>query len=431
MALILSIWLILIILLAFFNIKSCICLYTAYLILVPFLNINISGINLQYNLVNTLILLGFILKYHKRLKNIDYQLFKPFIFLFAFYLILIPFQKFSLSYSLNAWRYNIMSSVLFPFVIWNVYKFDNSLYKPLKYTFITCISIALVYGLVLISMPGINPYLMMIMPINGKEFNDLYAFAGDGRVFGRISSVFGHPMTFGLFLSLSSVYLYHIRKSLKYNVGLILLLLCLLNILFCGVRSAIGGTIIGFTVYLILSRKIKLALSIILIVICLMSIVQLIPGMDNYVSSITDFDNKKQSINGSSIDMRIEQLDGALNEIETCPFVGKGYGWVEYYKETKGDHPILLAFESLIFVSLCDNGFFGIIAWILSIYLCYKQSRHYKEKWKIIFTLYVTYIAYSCITGEYGYLKYTMIFYAILFIDLHHISKIERNIENS
>ena len=431
MALILSIWLILIILLAFFNIKGCICLYMAYLILVPFLNINIGGINLQYNLVNTLLLLGFIFKYQKRLKNIDYQIFKPFIFLFVFYLILIPFQNFSLSYSLNAWRYNVMSSILFPFVTWNVFRFDNSLYKPLKYTFIICISIALIYGLVLTSMPGINPYLMMIMPINGDEFNDLYAFSDDGRVFGRISSVFGHPMTFGLFLSISSIYLYHIRKSLKYNIGFILLFLCLLNILFCGVRSAIGSTIIGFVVYIILSRKIRLAIGIILMTICLIQIVQLIPEMNNYVSSITDFNNKKQSINGSSIDMRMEQLNGALNEIETCPFVGKGYGWVKHYQETKGDHPVLLAFESLIFVSLCDNGFLGIIAWLLSIYLCYKQCRKYKEKWKILFTLYVTYIVYSCITGEYGYLKYTIIFYTILFIDIYSTNKFEHNKENN
>ena len=233
MALILSIWLILIILLAFFNIKSCICLYTAYLILVPFLNINIGGLNLQYNLVNLLILLGFIIKYRYKLNKLDYKIFKPFIFLFVFYLIMMPFQDFPLSNSLNIWRSNLMSSILFPFIIWNAYRFDSSLYKPIKYTFITCISIALIYGLLLTTMPGINPYLMIIMPISGKEFNDLYAFANDGRVFGRISSVFGHPMTFGLFLSLSAVYLYYTRKNFKYNIGLILLFICLLNILFC------------------------------------------------------------------------------------------------------------------------------------------------------------------------------------------------------
>lgn len=427
MALILSIWLILIILLAFFNIKSCICLYTAYLILVPFLNINIGGLNLQYNLVNLLILLGFIIKYRYKLNKLDYKIFKPFIFLFVFYLIMMPFQDFPLSNSLNIWRSNLMSSILFPFIIWNAYRFDSSLYKPIKYTFITCISIALIYGLLLTTMPGINPYLMIIMPISGKEFNDLYAFANDGRVFGRISSVFGHPMTFGLFLSLSSVYLYYTRKSFKYNIGLILLFICLLNILFCGVRSAIGGTVIGFIVYLILSRKIKLAISIVITIICLIQIIQFIPGMNNYVESITDINNKRQAINGSSTDMRIEQLNGALNEIETCPFVGKGYGWVQNYKEVKGDHPVLLAFESLIFVTLCDNGFLGIIAWILSICLCYKQSRQYKEKWKIIFTLYITYIAYSCITGEYGYLKYTMIFYTILFIEINNTYKFNHN----
>ncbi len=417
MAILLTIWVLLIIFLAFFNLKYCVCFYMAYMILVPFLNINIGGISLQYNLVNTVIVIGFVVKYYNSLKHIDFRSFKSFIFLYVFYLVMMPLQSFPLSISLNSWRINVMLTLLFPIIVWNIYRFDKTLYKPLKYTFIICIFITLVYGLLLTQIPGLNPYLMLILPINGAEFNDLYAFADDGRVFGRISSVFGHPMTFGLVLCLSIIFIYSISKNMNKYCRVLLLIMCVLNILFCGVRSAIAGTLIGVVMYIFLSKKIKLAAITIIVFICLAQVVQIIPGMEDYVSSIVDFDGKNQVVSGSSKDMRLEQLNGALEEISSSPLIGKGYGWVSNYLSVKGDHPVLLAFESLIFIVLCDNGLLGIIAWLISIYLYYRQVRIYRDQWKILLVLYLTYIIYSCITGEYGYLKYMLLFYTIMLIN--------------
>lgn len=417
MAALLTIWVLLIIFLAFYNLKYCVCFYMAYMILVPFLNINFGGISLQYNLVNTVIVIGFIVRYYNCLKHMDFRSFKSFIFLYVFYLVMMPLQSFPLSISLNNWRVNVMSTLLFPIVIWNVYRFDKTLYKPLKYTFIICIFIALVYGLILTQIPGVNPYLMIILPLNGGEFNDLYAFANDGRVFGRISSVFSHPMTFGLVLCMSIIFIYNSHKQMNKYWNTLLLIMCFFNILFCGVRSAIAGTLIGIVIYILLSKKIKLAIITTLTIICLIQIIQTIPGMEDYVSSIIDFDNKNQAVSGSSKDMRLEQLNGALKEISSCQLVGKGYGWVSHYLSVKGDHPVLLAFESLIFVVLCDNGLLGIIAWLISVYLYYRQVNVYRDQWKILLVLYLTYIIYSCITGEYGYLKYMLLFYTIMLIN--------------
>lgn len=414
MSTILAIWLLSIIIFAFFKLKYSIILYTAYLVLVPFLNVNIFGIHLQYNLINTAIFIGFVLKYHKRIKTIDIQPFKPFLLLFFFYLIMMPFQK---EFSFNIWRSNLMTAILFPLIIWNTHKFDSTIYKPLKKTFIICIAIAMLYGIFLTFIPGINPYLMIMLPLNGGEFNEEYALTGGGRVFGRISSVFGHPMMFGLFICLTIVYIYYIKKDIKYYGGYLLLLLAIFNSITCGVRSTIIGMITAIASILILTKKIKLAIGVIIITLLLSQIIQIIPGMEEYVSSISDINNKEQNVNGSSVEMRLEQLNGALKEIRNCPFVGKGYGWTSNYLLTKGDHPVLLAFESYIFIILCDNGILGLLAWAFTLILIYKESRKFKNRGNIIFTLFITYITYSCVTGEYGYLKYTILFYVLILIN--------------
>lgn len=385
--------------------------------LVPFLNINIGGVNLQYNLINTIILIAFLWQYRMRVKEININIYKPFIFIYLFYIIMMPFQNFPLSISLNYWRADFMNTILFPIIIWNVYKFDPSLFKPLLNTILLCLSIALIYGILLTQIPGFNPYLSLVLPINGGKFNDLYAFSDDGRVFGRISSVFGHPMSFGLIISLSIVFIYSIRNRINKYLDIILLGLALINMLFCGVRSTIGATAIGVVTFLSLSKKIKTVFYVSIIAFCLLQITQIIPGMEDYLSSITNTNSNKQTVVGSSTELRIAQLKGALNEIKYCPIEGRGFGWVANYLETKGDHPILLAFESLLYIILCNNGYLGIFAWLITIIYTYKQSTKYKQKGIYVFTLFIVYLAYACITGEYGYLKYMLIFYTIINMD--------------
>ena len=63
-SLIQGLWVALIILMFFVKLRTGICLYVAYMILVPYMNINL-GINLQWNMVNVLLLVAFFLSYKK------------------------------------------------------------------------------------------------------------------------------------------------------------------------------------------------------------------------------------------------------------------------------------------------------------------------------------------------------------------------------
>ena len=71
-----------IIVMAFAKLRTGICIYVAYMILVPYININL-GIDLQWNVVNILMLLGFFVSFKKRgVKIMSLKPFLPFVFLF-------------------------------------------------------------------------------------------------------------------------------------------------------------------------------------------------------------------------------------------------------------------------------------------------------------------------------------------------------------
>ena len=59
-SLIQGLWVALIILMFFAKLRTGICLYVAYMILVPYMNINL-GINLQWNFVNLILFFAFLL----------------------------------------------------------------------------------------------------------------------------------------------------------------------------------------------------------------------------------------------------------------------------------------------------------------------------------------------------------------------------------
>jgi len=184
-----------------------------------------------------------------------------------------------------------------------------------------------------------------------------------------------------------------------------------------GVRSAIGAVMVGFICYLLLVRKIKMVIIGLFIYILFIQLITFIPGMEEYINSMTEY-NKDATVKGSSIELRLEQLNGGLNEIRNNYIFGKGYGWTDYYL-TFRVHPTMLAFESLILVILCNNGFIGFFIWGIMIlnYIRNLRNKFFKNDKAILISLLVTYLVYSVVTGEYSYLKYFLIFYSIIWVN--------------
>jgi O-antigen ligase len=412
-----SLYLIITIILCFVKLRLGISMYLMYQILVPKLNIEVGSFEFSYNLMNSLILIAFFLQYQNRMKDIQLKPFIPFIFLFFSQLLLIPFHFSNMTFSeqFNLFRVDIMGTLFLPLVMLNLFNFDSKAYKLFFNILLISIVVVVLYGLFLISTPGINPWLIFTLPMFGGEFDDLYASAENGRMFGRLSSVFIHPMTYGLFLSLSVVFVLFLlgkRKNKFFSVAFLLIIL--LAILFCGIRTPILTVSIIFAIYFVRNLKLKTIFMASSLMLLTSFLISMSPELLDYLSSITD--SESANVSGSSISMRTDQFFGCLKIIKENPFFGMGYGWCSVYIQKFGDHPVVFAFESLIYVILCNNGYFGVFLWSIFIYLYIRfVSENHIGNNEYLILLMLTYIGYSLITGEYNYMKYFLLFYPFLF----------------
>lgn len=419
-SLIQALWVVLIIIFFFAKLRIGLCMYVAYIMLVPYMNIDI-GVNLQWNFVNLILLFAFFINWtnNKGSKKIDIRPFSPFLFLFIVRLLEIPFQDdVPLEFSLDVFRKDLMQFLILPFVIWNYSRIDKKMLAPLRTTTVVSICIAFIYGLFLTTTNGINPYQIVIQAANGVEWDDSYSAVVEGRLFGRISSVFKHPMTYGLFLGLSLTYIYSIRESLKRYQMVAIFSGLVVAIFLCGIRSPIGALFATVIVFLGLSHKVKLMIQIGLLGCAVYFILSVIPEMGNYVGSI--FSDEKSNTSGSSIGMRFAQLEGCFQEISNNPIFGKGYSWDTYYIQNHGDHPVILSFESIAFSILCDGGYLGVLIFLaFLIYLFKRTSQICKNREVLICALMVItyYLSYSLITGDYRYMVFMILFYVLTIIN--------------
>lgn len=406
-----------ILILCFVNIKIGTALYLAYALLVPISDITLGPIHLGDNFVKFVLLLSLLVDFKFRHKfKLRWKLLVPFIIYAVIELLIIPFQtETPTSWMLNTWRVFIMQTLFAAFVIYNVLYYYPRSIVYFRRAMLSSIAIAGIYGLFLTTTNGFNPYINMITLAKGTAL-DAEAmrsyFTADDRMFGRISSVFTHPMNFGIFLGLSFIYVFSVRTKIKKKFSIGLLTILALDSLFCGVRSVIGGLVVAMAFYLVFSRNLKIGIMTLIIGLIGYNIISEMPELSDYVGSIADIHNTKSNVQGSSIELRMKQFDGCLDETKDSPILGKGFQWHDYYKGKYGDHPVILAFESLIFVILCDNGILGFFIWGLLIALIMKNNskRYFNDK-TVLNSLLVFYITYACITGDYGYMQYFMIYY--------------------
>ena len=417
-----SFWLILILLLSFVKLKVGVSLFLLYMICVPFVMINIGDKTLGVNVINTTFLVSYLLHVYLKNEKIDWQPFVPFIAYYLLALVVIPLQSgMPLIDMFDQWRKDVMMYTFLPFVMWNVMKNDHSSIKLFKNTILLGIVIAVAYGLFLTTQGGNNPYQMIMLIISGGNGNDVdwaayYSAFGSGRIFGRISSIFQHPMQFALFLGFSSIYVFFIRKYFKKPVFVVLVAAIGFMAVACGVRSVLGGLVVTTVYYFLKERNLRMAAYIVFFGIFFYLVVSQIPMMSAYLGSVADINNSSGAISGgSSIGSRIDQFYGAIDEMKNDPYLGLGYGWTDYYQRLYGNHPVCYAFESLLMVIICNYGAYGFVLW--GILICGVLQNNTKMNFKetsLVNALFVFYVSYSCITGDYGYVKFFLIFYVLM-----------------
>ena len=299
------------------------------------MRLKFGGMELGQNLFNFAFLASYFLYAQKHHVRTDWKPLLPFIIYFTSILFIMPFQTHvPLEVMLNSWRVDIMSMLFLPFVMWNVAKTESSSIGLFRNALIISISIAVGYGLFLTTTGGVNPYIMFFRTsLNFDDYYiDYYVADGGGRLFGRISSVFVHPMTYALFLGFSFIYVFQSRHVINKYLTSILLVAIGVSMVTCGVRSGLGGIAVVVAYYFLMSKNYKMMLGIIVIAFAGSMLLDSMPELSAYLGSITDVHNKTGAVRGSSIEMRLEQLTGAINEASKNPFFGLGYGWTQYYQ---------------------------------------------------------------------------------------------------
>lgn len=403
------------------NPKVGIPLFVSYYFLVPYCKLDLGFFSLQNNFVYLLIFLAVIYRHR------EYD-FKPFYGLFCFFtliLLTIPLTNgVGSDYQFNALRVNAMTCLLLPMSIWMMRTSGYLFFKNFQSYIITVIIIACVYGLILTTMSGVNPYIMMFYDISGSDYLVGW-YATSSRLFGRISSVFMHPMRFAMFLGCALIYILSLRTISTGN-KIFLLIIIGLNCLFCGVRSLLFAILITAVFFLLMCRKFKVIFVSSIISALLIFFISLSPELSDYLLKVFNTFSGDESMSGSTLTMRFEQLEACFKEINDCQTFGKGYMWHEYYILTFGNHPEILAFESLIFVIICNQGYFGFVVWGLLFFIMYRMQKKYiRERMnRLILSCYmVFYISYCVSTGEYNYMIIFLIFYFFTFSKMYLHSK--------
>jgi hypothetical protein len=412
-----------IVVLSFIDLKLSVAVYISYLILVPYMQFRIAGFPLSYNLVNILLFAVFL--YHSLIKKsfrLNYQFILPFLFLY-FSLLLLSLFTTDMPWSIqfNGWRASFMQTCLISFIVWNLALADKKFLDYFKRAFLISITIAGIYGVILMKMEGLNPYTSMLSDYFGKDDMALRFSRMEGRLdfstASKIQSTMAHPMTWTLILSFSIIILWAINSKTNNKIVWYLIGLIGFNVFISGVRTGIAALTIGFIYFLICNRNIKLIVFTLIAVIAVATVVQSNESLSNLFTSFTDVSGQKSDVSGSSITMRLDQLQGTLDEIKGEELAGKGYGWTGYYMSLNGTHPVILAFESLIFMVLCNSGFLGLMVWIFFFFMLFLLNRKILVLKTDIFlmdTFIVVYAAYSTGTGEYGYMPFFALFYSFL-----------------
>jgi hypothetical protein len=448
---ILLVFFLLVVALSFFKINRAVELTVLYRLVVPsnvFLQLGGLNINLTYWLVYILIFAFLSLRIIKKYegKRFDLIIFKPLIlFLLLTFGTAFLATEIPIGVQLKAILTDALFNFSMAFIVWHTYTSKKELTYLIR---------MVVVGVVIMTTYGIycfvtntNMYILVCNLLYPPALDALTMYQDQtrGGLMGRVQSTNSHPMEFAanlvILFFLILILVNRTRRS-GYFFYVSLLVLVFINMVASGTRSALFAVFAGM-LFLIknISLKAKLSLACFALLILLLGLDTSIFGKyQSYADSFNVFSSKGSTdINGSSLEQRTSQFQGAYNLInDKSFFFGKGYYWCRDYLDKYGNHPDLLAFESTLFVVLIENGIFGLFIWIVlfsGIFMYKKKTTgkfrlEYNIKFKIVNALIIAYITYIIITGISGtfslfFMSYIIMVKYIIFNDKEEIEQAE------
>ena len=404
--------------LAFVKLKWALALYIIYIVCVPYCNLKFMGFTLGLNLINIVLFAALIVDSFKCRYKIRVKEMYPFVLFFIFTFVMMFVQnKTPLSDQYTEWKGDVLKTLIAPIAIFSIARWDPSVIKWLKWGLIIAMLISGIYAVYLLFMPsGINPYLILMSELNDVEYNMAYSDDA-GRVIQRIFSTFSHPMMWSLFLCLFLITFWNLKKDTPNLFFYGLLGLDIIDLVFCGVRTGIAALFVVVAYVIWKYKKFKYFLYAVGFGIFFLFALSFNDKLYDYFYSTVN--SSKTENKGSDLDMRITQWEGCLEEVGSNVLTGNGYRYTSYYESKFGPHPKAYTFESLIFVIYTNWGVLGFLLWGVMFYMIFKQNHsRFRRKWYSIHldALLLLYIIFSTVTGEYHFLSWFALFYAISYV---------------
>lgn len=271
----------------------------------------------------------------------------------------------------------------------------NEDYDEIIKTIKPLLAISAIYGLICFILQD-NPYNRLVGIIDvGTNYNVFDAVRGY-RISGfcNTSNPHAHVLTILSFIILN-------RKKCFSNY--ILTALSLLNLLLSDSRAPLADLAILIIVYLMLikdlSKKIKIIIQGVLIIIFLLQIPIISEFSDSIINKIADtFASKGETeVTGSSLALRLTQFESAWNYFIESPLWGHGFNYyINNIFEENTDNNGLWGMESYILWLLVEQGIFMIILSIIYYILIIKNILKYRfiSYYKIPLTLTIVLIVH-------------------------------------
>lgn len=254
--------------------------------------------------------------------------------------------------------------------------------KAVIYVFVICITICTLYGIVCFLFRIHYPYnawfaeyFEVARSANYDAMIEDVKRGIQGRIIGTSTS---DSWSYGMFISLTFMISFIINRYIKNHMSLICYVLCVIAVMLTIRRSPVL-TLLSF--YFLLSifyynLSFKIYAYTFIVVIALYIAIMLIPELSSFryiiESSAFFWDDsvaKANNMGGSSLNLRLYQLNYTVTNISDSPLLGNGWG-AQYAKY----HPGMYGWESIIFTSLFQSGFLGIIALTYLFVSFYKYS---------------------------------------------------------
>ncbi len=262
---------------------------------------------------------------------------------------------------------------------------------------------------------GINPAAMPLYILLGVDDNQFIVDMIDaerGNMSFRAQTIYRHPLSLGQYML---VMLPLFFRGKRWIINLFFILIACSLVFLSASRGAMAPMALVLFLYIIKNLKTDLKSNLKRLVFVLVVFIiglSFVPNriwknvsveMEPIVASLQFWDDEKQEdndISGSSMEMRINQLNASFIEIEDNPVFGRGYGYREYWMYKHNDlHPDLLGFESVLVYYLVERGWIGLLFFFAMAYYIYRLfSKNMVDK-TIIRYIFIGYILSIIMTG--------------------------------